>query len=194
MDAVDVTGLAERDATTLSGGERARVLLARALAVEAPVLLADEPTASLDPYHVLEIMTLLRRTADAGRLVIAVMHDLGLAAQWIPIAWVSLNASKAMLRSGCPVGLTVWTAAPFRSSSCTILASPLSTAVTRTCFALRLTVLTFEPLSTSSSTASGGAVCTASAKKGLPNLPRWFGSAPHRRRRRMASRFPASAA
>jgi len=82
MDAVDVTGLAERDATTLSGGERARVLLARALAVEAPVLLADEPTASLDPYHVLEIMTLLRRTADAGRLVIAVMHELGLAARF----------------------------------------------------------------------------------------------------------------
>jgi iron complex transport system ATP-binding protein len=93
MAAVDVTALAERDATTLSGGERARVLLARALAVEAPVLLADEPTASLDPYHVLEIMTLLRRTADAGRLVIAVMHELGLAARFCDRV-VLLNAGR----------------------------------------------------------------------------------------------------
>lgn len=82
MAATDVTHLAERDATRLSGGERARVLLARALAVEAPVLLVDEPTASLDPYHVLEIMTLLRQVADQGRLVVTVMHDLGLVARF----------------------------------------------------------------------------------------------------------------
>ena len=77
-----VADLAERPATSLSGGERARVLLARALAVGAPVLLADEPTASLDPFHMLEVMTLLRRTADQGRVVIAVMHELGLVARY----------------------------------------------------------------------------------------------------------------
>jgi iron complex transport system ATP-binding protein len=82
MAAADIAQLAGRDTATLSGGERARVLLARALAVEAPVLLADEPTVSLDPRHVLEIMTLLRRIADQGRLVVAVMHELGLVARF----------------------------------------------------------------------------------------------------------------
>jgi iron complex transport system ATP-binding protein len=82
MAAADVAHLADRDTTTLSGGERARVLLARALAVGAPILLADEPTASLDPRHVLEIMALLRRVADDGRVVIAVMHDLGQVARF----------------------------------------------------------------------------------------------------------------
>ncbi|MBV9511875.1 MAG: ABC transporter ATP-binding protein [Caulobacteraceae bacterium] len=82
MAAADVAHLAERDALGLSGGERARALMARALAVEAPVLLADEPTASLDPYHVLQIMGLLRRSADEGRLVVAVMHELALAARF----------------------------------------------------------------------------------------------------------------
>jgi iron complex transport system ATP-binding protein len=82
MAAADVLALADRLTSTLSGGERARALLARALAVEAPVLLADEPTASLDPYHALEIMALLRRQADDGALVVVVMHDLGLVARF----------------------------------------------------------------------------------------------------------------
>lgn len=70
-----------RDVQTLSGGERARVLLARALAVEAPLLLVDEPVAALDPYHQLRIMEVLRAYADEGRTVIAVLHDLTLAAR-----------------------------------------------------------------------------------------------------------------
>ena len=66
---------------TLSGGERSRVLLARALAVEAPLMLVDEPVSALDPYHQLRIMEVLRAYADEGRTVVAVLHDLTLAAR-----------------------------------------------------------------------------------------------------------------
>jgi iron complex transport system ATP-binding protein len=56
--------------------------LARVLAVEAPVILADEPTASLDPRHQFDVMKSLRAAADKGVLVIVVTHDLGLAARF----------------------------------------------------------------------------------------------------------------
>jgi len=82
MQAVDVMELSDRRVTELSGGERSRVALARALAVEAPVILADEPTASLDPRHQIDVMKNLRATADKGVLVIVVTHDLGLAARF----------------------------------------------------------------------------------------------------------------
>lgn len=79
MERAGVTSLAQRVATELSGGERARALLARALAVEAPALIVDEPLASLDPAHQIEGMELLRAEARAGALVVAVLHDLNLA-------------------------------------------------------------------------------------------------------------------
>jgi iron complex transport system ATP-binding protein len=82
MQAVDVMEFSDRRVTELSGGERSRVALARALAVEAPVILADEPTASLDPRHQIDVMQNLRATADKGVLVIVVTHDLGLAARF----------------------------------------------------------------------------------------------------------------
>lgn len=82
MQAVDVMAFSDRRITELSGGERSRVALARALAVEAPVILADEPTASLDPRHQIDVMKNLRATADKGVLVIVVTHDLGLAARF----------------------------------------------------------------------------------------------------------------
>jgi iron complex transport system ATP-binding protein len=82
MRAADVIGLADRRVTELSGGERSRVVLARVLAVEAPVILADEPIASLDPRYQLEVMGVLHRAAEAGALVIVVTHDLGLAARF----------------------------------------------------------------------------------------------------------------
>jgi iron complex transport system ATP-binding protein len=82
MEATDTVGFANRIVTELSGGERSRVALARVLAVEAPIVLADEPTASLDPRYQLDVMTNLRRAADGGVLVIVVTHDLGLAARF----------------------------------------------------------------------------------------------------------------
>jgi len=82
MRAADVVQFADRRATELSGGERSRVALARVLAVEAPVILADEPTSSLDPRHQLDVMKTLRAAADSGVLVIVVTHDLGLAARF----------------------------------------------------------------------------------------------------------------
>ena len=82
MQAVDVMEFSDRRVTELSGGERSRVALARALAVEAPVILADEPTASLDPRHQIDVMKNLRAIADKGVLVIVVTHDLGLAARF----------------------------------------------------------------------------------------------------------------
>jgi iron complex transport system ATP-binding protein len=78
----DVAALAARTATELSGGERARTLLARALAVEAPALIADEPLAALDPAHQLDVMALLAAEAGQGRLVVAILHDLTMAARF----------------------------------------------------------------------------------------------------------------
>jgi iron complex transport system ATP-binding protein len=82
MQATDVVDFADRSINALSGGERSRVLLARALAVEAPIVLADEPTASLDPRHQLEVMRLLRAAAEDDAVVFVVTHDLGLAARF----------------------------------------------------------------------------------------------------------------
>jgi iron complex transport system ATP-binding protein len=82
MAEAGVALLAARPLTSLSGGERALVLLARALAVKADLLLADEPTAALDPYHQLAVMELFRRMAEAGRTVCVALHDLPLAVRF----------------------------------------------------------------------------------------------------------------
>jgi iron complex transport system ATP-binding protein len=68
-------------ATTLSGGELTRAMLARALVGEPDILIADEPVAGLDPRHALDTAARLRQLADSGKLVIAAMHDLTLAAR-----------------------------------------------------------------------------------------------------------------
>lgn len=79
LAATDSGSFRARVASTLSGGEQARIHLARALAAEAPILIADEPTAALDLKHALSILKVMRAKADAGSLVIAAIHDLALA-------------------------------------------------------------------------------------------------------------------
>ncbi|MFN3619658.1 ABC transporter ATP-binding protein [Sphingorhabdus sp.] len=76
MSVTATEGFANRPVTQLSGGERARVLLARVLAGEPQWILADEPLANLDPGFQLDILDLLRRQATAGKGVVAVLHDL----------------------------------------------------------------------------------------------------------------------
>jgi iron complex transport system ATP-binding protein len=82
LAATGLEPLADRSVATLSGGERARVALARALATEAAILFADEPTMSLDPRHQLIVMDLLREAAKRGGTVLAVVHDLALAGRF----------------------------------------------------------------------------------------------------------------
>lgn len=81
LDEVGAAHLAERGVAEMSGGERARVLLARALVVQAPLLLADEPIAGLDPDAQLLLLERLRARADAGGGVLVSLHDLTLAAR-----------------------------------------------------------------------------------------------------------------
>ncbi len=78
----DATALAGRTFATLSGGEQARVLIARALATEAQVILLDEPTASLDIPHAIDSLRCLRRLAAAGKGIGIVLHDLNQAREW----------------------------------------------------------------------------------------------------------------
>jgi iron complex transport system ATP-binding protein len=82
MRRMDVEAFRNRIATELSGGEKARVLAARALAQDTPLLLADEPTAGLDPSHQIALMRLFGDLARDGKSVVASLHDLGLAARW----------------------------------------------------------------------------------------------------------------
>ena len=78
----DTTALAGRGFPSLSGGERARVSLARVLAQDTRVVLLDEPTAALDLRHQEDVLTIARRLAHEGRAVVVVLHDLSLAAAY----------------------------------------------------------------------------------------------------------------
>ncbi|MEN0653345.1 MULTISPECIES: ABC transporter ATP-binding protein [Hyphobacterium] len=82
LETTGVAHLAHRRFDTLSSGERARVLLARALATQAGILLLDEPTASLDPRHQLAIMDVLAAQAANGKLVVIAAHALDLVARY----------------------------------------------------------------------------------------------------------------
>ncbi|MBI1250319.1 MAG: ATP-binding cassette domain-containing protein [Alphaproteobacteria bacterium] len=80
--ACDLGRMAERSVDTLSGGEGARVHIARALASEAPALIADEPTAALDPLHAWTTMRLIADFVERGGAALVVLHDLTLAARF----------------------------------------------------------------------------------------------------------------
>lgn len=83
MTETDTASLAERLYPTLSGGEQARVSFARVLAQETPLLLLDEPTGSLDLRHQELVMGTLRGLADSGVSIVAVLHDINLAARFV---------------------------------------------------------------------------------------------------------------
>ena len=82
LDEVEAGHLADRGVAEMSGGERARVLLARLLATRAPLLVADEPAAGLDPDAQLLTLELLRAEAARGAAVVITLHDLSLAARF----------------------------------------------------------------------------------------------------------------
>ena len=82
LQACDLLDHREQPATTLSGGELARAMLARALVADPDVLIVDEPIAGLDPKHALDTARRLQLLARAGKLVIASIHDLTLAGRY----------------------------------------------------------------------------------------------------------------
>ena len=96
----DAAHLSERAITALSGGEQARVFLARLLATGADILLLDEPVKMLDPAHQLKTMSLLEHLAEAGRTVVVVMHDLNLALRYC--ARVVLMRDGVIAAQGTP--------------------------------------------------------------------------------------------
>ncbi|NVJ99194.1 MAG: ABC transporter ATP-binding protein [Alphaproteobacteria bacterium] len=100
MEATDCWRFRDRSVTSLSGGERSRVLLARTMAVGAPYMLADEPIASLDPLHQLQVMDIMRQQAAKGVGVLIVLHDLSFALRFCD-QLVLLHAG-GVLASGQP--------------------------------------------------------------------------------------------
>lgn len=91
MTRMDALQFAQRPIVALSGGERARVLVARALAQQARILIADEPTAGLDPAHTLYLFRDFARLAQEGSTIVTALHDLSLALRY---------ASRVLLLSG----------------------------------------------------------------------------------------------
>jgi len=84
----EITPLLDRNFGTLSGGEKMRVHLARTLATQAPILLADEPITALDPYYQISTMKILRETANSSTAVITALHDLEYAKRFADRIWV----------------------------------------------------------------------------------------------------------
>jgi iron complex transport system ATP-binding protein len=100
MVATDVDQLAPRRFTSLSGGEKARVSLARVFAQATAILLLDEPTAALDLRHQEDVMRAVRARAAAGHAVLVVVHDLSLAAAYADR--IAMVAAGAVVAVGSP--------------------------------------------------------------------------------------------
>jgi len=101
MAATETEALADRYLHELSGGEKQRVMIARALAQEAEILLLDEPAAFLDLKHQLGVLDLMRRLgAERGLTIVAALHDLNLAALFFP-RLVLLDRGR-IFRDGAP--------------------------------------------------------------------------------------------
>jgi len=103
LDNTSLSGFAHRPVTELSGGERQRVLLARAFAQDTPLLLLDEPTASLDINHAINTLDLVRSVVDEGRAAVAAIHDLNLAARYCDR--LVLLAGGSVLEAGVPASV-----------------------------------------------------------------------------------------
>ena len=105
IDAFGLAAIAGRPVDRISGGERMRALLARALVGGQPLVLMDEPLTSLDPAHQLRLMQLLADRAGAGHLVVAVLHDIDLALHFatrviaFDQGWINADGAPAAIQA-----------------------------------------------------------------------------------------------
>lgn len=101
LEEVGLLRLAMKPIVQLSGGERQLTSLAQSLVRDPKILLLDEPTSALDLRHQIEVMTILRKLADKGKIVVTVLHDLTLAANWSDK--LVFIADGKIVTVGCPL-------------------------------------------------------------------------------------------